>query len=81
MKDLEKRVSAIEARNEKVEQDKTWETSWTRRVSVAVLTYGVVASYLFAINNDKPFVNAAVPATGYLLSTLLLKSIRNLWQK
>lgn len=81
MKDLEKRVAAIEKRNQRVEQDKDWETSWTRRISITLLTYAVVTIYLALIDNDKPFVNALVPAAGFFLSTLVLKSIRNLWQK
>lgn len=81
MKDIEKRLLAIENRNKKVELDKAWETSWTRRLSVSLLTYAVVTTYLVVINNDKPFINATVPALGYLLSTLLLKSIRNFWQR
>lgn len=81
MKDLEKRIAAIEKRNHGVEQDKAWETSWTRRISISLLTYAVVAVYLEAIDNDKPLVNALVPALGFLLSTLLLKSIRKIWQK
>jgi hypothetical protein len=81
MKDLEKRTVAIEERNKKVELDKAWETSWTRRISISVLSYIVVAGYLFAINNDKPFVNAVIPAVGFLLSTLVLTRIRNIWQK
>lgn len=81
MKDLESRIKAIEDRNKRVELDKKWETSWTRRISIATLTYAVVVSYLFAIDNDKPLINALVPAMGYLLSTLVLKSIRAAWQK
>lgn len=79
--DLEKRLTAVEERNARVEAEKAWETSWVRRISVAVLTYIVVVSYLFAINNDKPFVNGLVPVVGYLLSTLVLKTIRSIWQK
>lgn len=81
MKDLEKRVAAIEERNVRVEQDKAWEISWTRRISIGIMTYAVIVIYLFVINNDKPFVNAAVPAVGFLLSTLVLRQIRELWQK
>ncbi len=77
---LEKRVRAIEARNAKVELDKKWETSWTRRLSITSLTYLVVASYLVFIHKDKPFVNAVVPAMGYFLSTLVIRQIRRIWQ-
>lgn len=79
MKDLEKRVRALEARNKRVEADKAWETSWLRRLSIAGLTYVVVTSYLFAIGNDKPLINALVPVVGYLLSTLVLGRIRQRW--
>jgi len=78
---LEQRVVAVEARNKKVEQDKAWETSWTRRLSIAVFTYAVIVMYLFVINNDSPFINGAVPATGFLLSTLVLRGVRDVWQK
>ena len=40
-KDIESRLSAIEERNKKVERDKAWEVSWTRRVSIMALTYVV----------------------------------------
>jgi hypothetical protein len=77
---LEKRIEKIEVRNARVELDKAWEVSWTRKVSIAVLTYIVVVSYLITIDNDKPFINGAVPVVGFLLSTLVLKRIRNIWQ-
>jgi hypothetical protein len=79
--DLEKRIHAIETRNKRVELDKRWETSWTRRIAIAALTYGVVLTYLFVIGNDKPFINAFVPPIGFLLSTLVMKEVRTLWQK
>lgn len=80
MKDLEKRVEMIEERNAKVELDKAWETSWARRISIGLLTYGVIVIYLIAIDNDKPFINAAVPVVGFFFSTLVLRQVRNIWQ-
>ena len=81
MNDIEKRLEAIEKRNQRVEQDKVWETSWSRRISITVFTYIIVAMYLLVVDNDRPFINALVPAAGYFLSTLVLKSVRNFWQK
>ena len=80
-KNIEQRVTAIEARNIKVEQDKKWETSWTRKLSIIVLTYIVVFIYLNVIGNDNPPINAIVPPTGFFLSTLVLKHIRAIWQE
>jgi hypothetical protein len=79
--DLEMRVAAIEFRNARVELDKKWETSWTRRISITILTYLVVAAYLVFIHKDKAFLNAVVPAIGYFLSTLVLRQIRHVWQR
>ncbi len=80
MKDLENRVEAIEKRNARVELDKAWEISWTRRISIGLLTYAVILVYLIVIDDDKPFINAAVPIVGFLLSTLVLHQVRNIWQ-
>jgi hypothetical protein len=81
MNNTEKRLAAIEDRNKKVEADKAWETSWTRRLSIAVLTYAVIATYLHIIHNNAPFINAAVPAVGFFLSTLVLRRIKTIWQR
>jgi hypothetical protein len=81
MKTLEDRVAAIEARNQKVESDKHWETSWTRRLSIAVLTYAVVVGFLYYIDNDAPYINGLVPVVGFMLSTLVLSTIRKVWER
>ena len=78
--DLEPRVRTIESRNRRVELDKKWETSWARRLAIAVLTYIVVFLYLIIVKNSNPILNAFVPAIGFLLSTLLLKRVRDVWQ-
>ena len=36
---LEQEISKIKERNKRVELDKKWETSWTRRLCICILTY------------------------------------------
>lgn len=82
MKDLEKEIELIKERNKRVEKDKAWETSWTRKVCIAVLTYLVVVSYNYGITKfDNIFLSSLVPVMGFLLSTLSLKLIRNIWER
>lgn len=78
--DIDQRLAAIEARNARVELEKAWEVSWARRLCIAALIYIVVVVYLLLIDNDNPFVNAGVPAVGYVLSTLVLRQVREMWQ-
>jgi len=78
-KELEKRIVALERRNKKVEADKGWETSWARRISIAVLTYIVVCTYLAFVIHINPWLNALVPVVGYLLSTLTLGYLKKVW--
>lgn len=79
MKDLEKRISALEKRNKKVEADKAWETSWTRRIAIATLTYLVVCTYLAVVIHINPWLNALVPVVGYLLSTITIRYLKMYW--
>lgn len=70
LEELKNEVDKIKARNERVEKDKAWETSWTRKLLVFVLTYFVVVIFFFVTNLPKPFVNSLVPTLGFFLSTL-----------
>lgn len=79
MKNAEQRIKALEERNRRVERDKAWETSLTRRLAITLLTYSTVCFYLLLIDSERPFITAVVPALGYYLSTLVIKSIRSLW--
>lgn len=81
MKDLEARIEAIEARNSKVEQDKAWEISWTRRISIAVLTYMVFLAYLLAVKDSNPLLNALVPVVGFILSTFAMSWVKSIWRR
>ena len=79
---LEERVNKIEERNKKVELNKSWETSWTRRICIMILTYIVVVFYSYLttkINNI--FLSSLVPVIGFTLSTASLNIIRKLCEK
>ena len=82
MKDLEKEIELIKERNKRVEKDKAWETSWTRRICIMILTYIVVVIYSYIVQKyNNIFFSSIVPVIGFTLSTLSLKIVRKLWEK
>lgn len=76
---IEDRVKQLEVRNRRVEADKAWETSWVRRIGIAVLTYIVIAMYLGFVIGINPWLNALVPVAGFMLSTLTLAYLKSYW--
>ena len=82
MKTVEERVNDIEERNKRVEKDKAWETSMTRKLCIMVLTYIVVITYSYMINNfSSILLSSLVPVIGFTLSTLSLNMVRKIWEK
>lgn len=79
--DLEQRIQKIEERNSGVETDKAWETSWTRRLLLALFTYLAISVYLWAINVENPWLNGIVPAVAFMISTLTMPFFKSLWLK
>lgn len=79
MQDLESRIATIEKRNARVEIDKAWETSLTRKVCIMVLTYSTIAVFFFVASLPDPFVNAVVPSIAFFLSTLTMGVIKKYW--
>lgn len=76
---LAERVEKLEARNQRVEADKGWETSWTRRLSIMLLTYITVVVYLRYVVHIDPWINALVPVIGFFLSTLTVSRLKKYW--
>jgi len=75
-------IEKIKNRNKKVELDKEWETSWTRRICIMILTYIVVVIYSYLIRKyDNVLFTSIVPVIGFTLSTLSLKYVRKIWKK
>ncbi|MBQ3298165.1 MAG: hypothetical protein IJG97_05175 [Bacilli bacterium] len=82
MKELEKEIEQIKKRNKRVEKDKAWETSLTRKITIAILTYLVVVLYSYFISKvSNVFLTSLVPVIGFVLSTLSLNAIRKIWEK
>ncbi|MBI4133722.1 hypothetical protein HY478_03845 [Candidatus Uhrbacteria bacterium] len=78
---LEKEIGKINERNKRVEADKAWEISVTRRALLAVFTYLAIGIYLSAIKIPDAWLNAIVPAIGFMLSTLTLPFFKKIWLK
>ena len=82
MEELKKEIEEIKERNKRVELDKKWETSMTRKICIAVLTYIVVICYTSLIDKiNNVFLSSLVPVIGFTLSTLSLSVIRKVWEK
>jgi len=79
--DIKKEINLIKQRNKKVEADKAWETSTTRKLVIAAITYFIVVLFLYLINARYPWLNAFVPTIGFYLSTLVLPPIKKSWIK
>ena len=82
MEELKKEIEEIKERNKRVELDKKWETSLTRKICISLLTYIVVICYTSLIDKiNNVFLSSLVPVIGFTLSTLSLSVIRKVWEK
>ncbi|MDD3862078.1 MAG: hypothetical protein PHP74_04310 [Candidatus Gracilibacteria bacterium] len=78
---IEQEIASIKDRNRKVEADKAWEISLTRKILVGILTYFVIVIFFYFADFPKPFLNAIVPTIGFVLSTLSIPFFKNIWIK
>lgn len=81
LREIKDSLKKIESRNKKVEADKAWETSYTRRFLLLLFTYLTIGFYLQAIKIQQPWLNAIVPAVAFMLSTLTLPFFKEVWLK
>ena len=77
--ELEKEIELIKQRNKRVETEKSWETSWSRKFMIAILTYTVIAILFFFIGTPDPLENAVVPSIAFILSTLSGPFVKKFW--
>lgn len=78
---IERVLKDIEARNQRVEADKAWETSVFRKASITLTTYLIAAAALYSIGSSRPFLDALIPVVGYVLSVQSLPFLKTWWLK
>ena len=81
VKKLQREIDLIKKRNNRVEKEKAWETSWTRRIYIIITTYIVIAVIFTVLQLEKTLVNAIIPAVAFFVSTTSLNIIKEWWLK
>lgn len=81
LEELQLEIEEIKKRNRRVETDKAWETSWTRKIVISILTYSVIVIVFYFAKLPKPFINAIVPAVAFVVSTLTVPLFKKWWLK
>ena len=76
---LQQQIDGLKKRNLRVEADKAWETSWTRRIIIFVFTYLVMVIFFYFAELANPFKNAVVPSIAFVISTLSIPIIKKWW--
>lgn len=79
--DLEKEIILIKDRNAKVEAEKAWETSLTRTVLVATITYISILILMLVTGTPKPYLSGLVPMIGFVLSLQTIPIVKKGWLK
>ncbi|MDD4901358.1 MAG: hypothetical protein PHS62_04655 [Patescibacteria group bacterium] len=79
LEELQLEIEKIKKRNQRVEMDKAWETSWTRKIVISLFTYATIVVFFYFAGLNKPFVNAIVPAIAFILSTLTIPLFKKWW--
>ncbi len=81
LEEITKEIEEIKIRNQRVEVDKAWETSWMRKLLILFLTYIVVLIFFLVANLSQPFMNALVPTLAFVLSSSTLPIVKRWWLK
>lgn len=79
LEQIKKDIEEIKERNVRVEKDKAWETSLSRKILVTILTYVVIVLFFFFAKLPEPFLNAVVPTVAFVLSTASIPFFKKIW--
>ena len=82
---FEDEIQKLKQRNILVEQNKAWETSWSRTIVLMCITFFTAYFFLKTsgiVNDSKVIIlSALIPALAFLVSTLTLPPLKKLWEK
>ncbi len=78
---IEEEITKIKERNNKVECEKAWETSKTRKSVIAITTYLVMVCIMYVLKLENPLIGAIIPTIGFVLSTISVSLIKSIWIK
>ena len=78
---LQEEIEKIKTRNKRVEADKAWETSKTRALFVALVTFALAFLFMVLIDEREPLWKALAGSIAYLASTTTYGILKNLWLK
>ncbi len=79
IKKLEAEVENLKKRNKRVEADKAWETSISRKILIVIITYFLIVIFFYIANLTNPWINAIVPSVAFVLSTLTVPYFKRIW--
>ena len=79
VKQLKEEIELIKERNRRVEGDKTWETSYTRNIFIAIVTFLLAYVLMLLIGESSPFPKAVIGSVLYLLSTSTYGILKKWW--
>ncbi len=79
--DMRRDMLEIQQRNARVERDKAWETSWTRRLVIAGAIWAGAWPWLDSLGVELAARHAAVPSVAYVVSTLSLPVVKRWWMR
>jgi hypothetical protein len=72
-------AGTVKRRNNRVEKEHEWNTSFVRGLVIMVCTYVCLGLYMQLVDIDRPWINAIVPTVGFWLSTLSLDKLRPIY--
>jgi len=77
--DFEQELQTIKERNLRVEAEKAWETSLSRKLLILITTYAVASLALHSIGVPDFYLGAIIPTLGFFLSTLSFPIVKKWW--